>query len=690
MTPVESIFCRERLFPVGVLLCALSTLMLFGSDRRHLSRPGHHSHVSMEHLAIARNLSPAHNFLMFRSLKLKNDGTIQHNVYNRFPIGGYALIRLAILPFENDLAAQIRAARILLLLFFCTAVVLAYSSLRRLTPNPLVALTATLIPFSSYYSLYYNDMVHPKTSMDLFGVLLVFHGMVIFVQDGRFFQLLMKACTALLLGWHVLALLLPFIFMGFVMSIRKRHDLPSTVPTTQGRCSRYVLLGGVTLLLSIGICLFNFTNEYSALNGKFEYGKIQWTKMESYGSLKRRLGMDPNFNAGFAHQLAWEPYLEEEFRRLGKMALPYVVLSAVGMLDDDGDSADEGASFVIIGIVMSVACLIGLAHGRSRMLLTSLALSGFCWSLPMRHNTAFHDYEALFYIGIPLIFFSQVLGWMQRRFGTLVITGLAVAATLGFVLSSWQMSRVVHDAKAAEFSEKVIADFNVIRGLTDGKKVINAYLVLHNKNIMNRRVAVDAYLDGSIVHHHSRKSKQNPILTSFDFIIAPRIRGLEGANLLTYENRLVFLYETDGFLDAWRSRSFDRLLVRSNFDVYLDGTVLRYVKSPCTRQDWNAMFFMHVVPVDVEDLSEHSRQYGFENRDFSFGDFRQDLGLDRTCEAAVALPEYAIDRVRTGQYIPNEGRIWEETFSLADDPLSSAGRDLSPLEGHPRAAESRL
>ena len=688
MTPVESMFCRERL-SLLVLLCALSTLMLFGSDRRHLSRPGHHSKVSMEHFAIARNLSPAHNFLMFKALILKDDGTIRYIVHNRFPIGGYVLIRLVILPFENDLAAQIHAARILLLLFFCAAVVLAYSSLRRLTPDPLVALTATLIAFSSYYSLYYNDMIYPKMSMDIFGVLLVFYGMVIFVQDGRFFQLPMKACTALLLGWHVLALLLPFIFWGLVMSIRKRQDLPSTVPTTKDACRHYVLLGGVTLLLSIGILLFNFTNEYSALNGKFEYGKIEWTKLESYGSMQRRLGMDPNFNARFAHQRAWYPYLEEEFRRLGQMALPYVVLSAGGMLDDNGTPQKGGAAFVIIGIAMSVACLIGLARGHSRMLLTSLAISGFCWSLPMRNSNAFHDYEALFYIGIPLIFFSQVCGWMQRRFGTLVMTGLAVAATLGFVLSSLQMSRVVHDAEVAEFFEKVMADVDVIRGLTKGKKVINAYLVPRNQWIMNRRLAVNTYLVGSIVKRHTWKSKENPILTSFDFIISPRVRGMEGANLLTPENRLVFLYETDGFLDAYRSRSFGRLLGRSNFEVYADGTVLRYVKSPCGSEDSKAPFFLHVFPADVEDLPDHRRQYSFDNLDFSFGQYRQDLGIDGSCEAAVALPEYPIARIRTGQYILNEGRIWEETFSLADHPLSSAEKESSPLGDHPQGVGSR-
>lgn len=340
MNSFESVFCRERI-SLLVLLCALSTLVLFDNDRWHLSRPGHHSYVSMEHLAIARNLSPAHNFLMFRSLTLESGGTIKYDVYNRFPIGGYALIKLAILPFESDLAAQIRVARILLLLFFCAAVVLAYSSLRRLTPNPLVALTTTLIVFSSYYSLYFNDMVHPKTSMDLFGVLLVFYGMVIFVQDGRFFQLLVKVCTALLLGWHVLALLLPFIFWGLVMSIRKRHDLPSTVPATRDACRRWILLGGVVLSLSTGTLIFNFTNEYSALNGE-----IGWTKLPSYRSMLRRTGMVPDFKVTYPHVLAWGPYLEEEFRRLGRMALPYVVLSAIGMLDEDGTPQEEGGRFV--------------------------------------------------------------------------------------------------------------------------------------------------------------------------------------------------------------------------------------------------------------------------------------------------------------------------------------------------------
>ena len=65
------------------------------------------------------------------------------------------------------------------LLFFAGSTVLAYLSLRRLTASRWIALTASLLAFSSYYLLYYNDMVATENGLSLFGVLLTFHGMVV-------------------------------------------------------------------------------------------------------------------------------------------------------------------------------------------------------------------------------------------------------------------------------------------------------------------------------------------------------------------------------------------------------------------------------------------------------------------------------------------------------------------------------
>ena len=210
------------------------------------------------------------------------------------------LIKAATLPFSDDLSAQIYAARMLMLLFFAAAAVLAYLALSRLTPDRWIALTATLLAFSSPYCLYYSDMINPETVMDLFGVMLTFHGMVVFIQEDRFRQLLGKACAALLLGWHVFALLLTFIILGMASELVRavsRLNRGGVESVTALRPSfawvgRYLTLGVVPLLFGSSLLAFNFTNEYFALNGN-----QSWTDLPSFQSMLDRTGQNPDYNA---------------------------------------------------------------------------------------------------------------------------------------------------------------------------------------------------------------------------------------------------------------------------------------------------------------------------------------------------------------------------------------------------------
>ena len=41
------------------------------------------------------------------------------------------------------------------------------------------------------------------------------------------------------------------------------------------------------------------------------------------------------------------------------------------------------------------------------------------------------------------------------------------------------------------------------------------------------------------------------------------------------------------------------LIIRSKYDVYLDGKTLTYVKSPCAHDDAGNRFILHVIPVDT-------------------------------------------------------------------------------------------
>ncbi len=107
--------------------------------------------------------------------------------------------------------------------------------------------------------------------------------------------------------------------------------------------------------------------------------------------------------------------------------------------------------------------------------------------------------------------------------------------------------------------------------------------------------------------------------------------------------------------------------IRSDWDVYFSEDTLTYVKEPCAPADTEAWFFLALYPVDVNDLPDDSKQYGFDNLDFRFD--RRGVILDGRCTATVALPEYDIASIGTGQYVPVEGgynHLWEGEFRLGE------------------------
>lgn len=107
--------------------------------------------------------------------------------------------------------------------------------------------------------------------------------------------------------------------------------------------------------------------------------------------------------------------------------------------------------------------------------------------------------------------------------------------------------------------------------------------------------------------------------------------------------------------------TFAAPVVRSNFDVYLDGRALHYVREPCAAIDTEASFFLNVVPEHVEDLPKRSQVHGFENRGFYFDAHGAMAGA--RCVATVELPWYPVDRIRTGQSTQNSDLAWVPSWS---------------------------
>ena len=684
---------RSPWLPLSLLLIALSTVFIFGGDRGDFYRPagqlpfgcrdaicdgrfhpaaGAHNWMSSEHLTITVNISLEHGFQRFAVRFVDEDGVVRYTPYNRFPIGGYVSMKLATLPVSGNSAAEITAARILMLLFFAGGALLAYLSLCRLASNRWIALTATLLAFSSYYLLYYNDMTANEGMIDLFGVMLTFHGMVVFVQEGRFRQLLIKTCIALLLGWHVLALLLPFVIFGLARDLIRARSTDSPIPARRRGThaaaallrSRFFLLGVVTLLLGLATLAFNFVMDYIALDGE-----TPLTELPVLESMMRRIGVDQG-------SWPWIPFLEGQFRSIFRMFIPYALLGG-------GDAAETPLWLakrwgVVLGLAFTAVCLVGSIFVRPRILFATLASFGFFWAMPMRQTTALHDFEAIYYIGLPLVFFTIALLLARRltnRDG--VIVAASVAALLLFAVSSLQMSRVAYSAEAAQATSAAKQDIRAIRELTEGE-IVTA-LGLRDIQRLSYHVSEHA------PHYYMNAIVMDGRLPPADRRFVVMRHRIDIDALLTPQNQYFFLYDAQGltadltasYRSAHPSVVSTEPLSREDFDVYLDDRTLYYVKEPCQRGDAQATFYLHVFPEDLDDLPYYRREYGFDNLDFLF--IQRGVMFDGKCMASADLPQYDIAGFRTGSH-DDDGREWTVAHVVQGRKLVSAYSSIVSTE----------
>jgi hypothetical protein len=441
---------------------------------------------------------------MFNRMTREEDGTIKYDLYNRFPIGSFALIRLFTLPFESNLSVQISTARMLMLGFFIGAVIFAYFSTFRLTGNRWVATAAMLFAFSSYYCLYYDDMIFNDVP-SLFGMLFVFHGMVVFVQEGRFAQLLTKTVAGLFLGWQVLALLLPFTLFGSIRELYLSRSIRSILK------SRYFVLGLFALLCGAAILAVNLTGEYLTLEQPLE-------KLPSFGSIMWRFGYGPPQTYDpYAKHLGWKHFMDEQANRVGRMCIPHI-LAPQGVIH---------RQFRWLGWLAFLAGLAAAFAARHKILIASLVLSGLFWAFPMKYFVVFHDFQSIFFIGIPLVFFA-LLAFLANKFSKILLVGFSALAFLIFISSQIHLNGM--KGKDADTGTNILtADFQRVADRVGKGKTI--FVDGDYGTIGGATHAVGFYLAGNYFSTTPKNA---------DFVLSEqKSKKLE---LLTLENARVFLY----------------------------------------------------------------------------------------------------------------------------------------------------
>ena len=120
--------------------------------------------------------------------------------------------------------------------------------------------------------------------------------------------------------------------------------------------------------------------------------------------------------------------------------------------------------------------------------------------------------------------------------------------------------------------------------------------------------------------------------------------------------------------DAIASGQYGEPLVHADFQIYLRDDALIYFKQPCALEDVLTRFILHIYPTDPANLPERGNRTRFDNHDFSFSDYGITLynGPDSGCLAIIPLPDYPVERIRTGQIIPGNPAIWRTEFALGN------------------------
>ena len=653
-------FGRSGAAPLALLLCTLASVALFGPDRDLFLGKDHQSLHSLlthaesmtyDHLFDVMEMSPRHYFVSARSFALSADGEIVPggNLYNRFPIGGRLLLHLATLPFD-DPWRNVRAVRALIITFFLAAATLAYFALTALAIPRWAAVAATLLAFGSGYHFAYHDLVATQGVVDLFGVMLVFQGMAAFHEGRRLGQLLIKACVALLLGWHVYGLLLPFVALGIVLGFA-RGDWSGVF--------RHLALGATALLVGACALAFNLVGEFLALGGQ-----TPWTELSLVRSALFRTGLWPTrwadvplspsplwSIAGWTLDALWA-----QFARVGTASLPHVLISGFRAGFNNAHVA-----FVLgcTGMAATVAAVgLGATAKRGRIALTSVALAGWCWALPMRnavHPDQF-EFEALFYVGVPLVLYALALAHIgARRFGLaqrrIPLGPVAAIASLCFVGSGMVMAVERHASVDFEREAALRSDVGAIRELAPEGTALH---VPRWNAPLHWKYRYRVLLAGRNVLP----------LESAEHVVA---FALPDKRSLTPGNQEVFLfrrldYEAAAADMVARYRAAteqSRPVVTSDCcDVYSFGDEILYHDRHCRLPRVvpptgppKAQFFLHVIPVNVRDLPVERRPFGFGNYNFESNRLQHRDGF---CFTARRLPPYDIAEVHTGQF----QKIW--------------------------------
>jgi hypothetical protein len=499
-----------QIVSVSVLLIAVIVTLVFENRIVGLQpgyddlQPKHHGWVTANTLAIISKATPENHFVGYALAYRDDQNRAKYEYFDRYPVFFSALFN-QVLSMSTNLADKLFHAKQIMNVIFLGTLMLAVLILEKLTGNKPVALAVVLLSFSNPYLLWYKDMVHFDQPA-LFGFLLLIYAVALYKLDGKRIPVYVATFVAIGLGRGYASYPILFLWLtleSYLILRMKALDGKEKIKSILRHPS--FLLSVLAMVWGASLLLYNIIVETQIRD-------VSILQTSILRSARYRLSLNPQFNLENEGVINWWTFTESQVQRIVQWSFP-----VKGM--------DFGLwinSIILLGMFLIMGTMIWKQPLEKRLLYLILIFSGFGWLIPLRNLAAFHDYTAMYYIGIPLVFFLSVATLIKPpKYAAYLLVSLTLILYVSviFQVRSW------HEERSERANEYTYDFVRILEKIEGAGKNIN----------MPERIPYGPFPPGFYLSEHYLTSPEVA-----DYVVT-RNRRYPAENL-TPENEIIFLF----------------------------------------------------------------------------------------------------------------------------------------------------
>ena len=197
----------------------------------------------------------------------------------------------------------------------------------------------------------------------------------------------------------------------------------------------------------------------------------------------------------------------------------------------------------------------------------------------------------------------------------------------------------------------------LLKRYPDSKLSVEPYLITNNSSLLMLPPAAQRRITGESPPDFFLKRHAGP--TFGPVIYARHVYDNPVIEVIAVDLALVDEAAADHYRAVYRAARAGEPVLRWEFDLYLDGRTLTYVKEPCRREDIPPRFALQFVPAAADDLPPRR----LRGPDFWFA--ASGVRFDGRCLIRTSLPGSPVRRFEVGRYFPGAGRVIEAVVDLS-------------------------